>query len=585
MIKLKIFLTLFLTSVCLLGCNPNDDDNPTDNPNPNGSISENFGASVTRDFIGQVVDVNNVPVHHATVKIGTNTAQTDENGVFIINEADVYERFAYITATKPGFIDGSRALVPTTGKNNIKIMLLPFEITETIAAGSSATVDLPNGSKVVFDGAFQDANGAAYSGNVDVAMFHLKPSNENLGVIMPGMLYAEDASGQEKVLETYGMMHVELRGSGGQKLQIASGHTAEITLEIDPSQSTIAPATIPLWHFDQEKGYWKEDGVATKQGNKYVGNVSHFSWWNCDAPFLTIELSMTVVDENGNPLPGINVVLVRSAVEWGAGATTDNNGQASGLVPANETLTMNIYSYSICGSQALSTTTIGPFATNTTLPNVVVDSPLVESVMIQGDLIKCNNTPVTNGYVMFTNGYQYNVATVTAGSFNFSTLVCDTTSEFVLKGVDLESLQTTDSLHFAYTAPITNVGNIPVCNAVTEFITYQVDSNPTVFIIENVNGASGFINGFSQTTISGYNNNQTSLYIYGNVTAEGIYTTANFSLEGTLGYVFSGSTNTMSFNVSHIGAVGEFIDITFNGTFDNETGTHTLTGTAHAIRN
>ena len=64
----------------------------------------------------------------------------------------------------------------------------------------------------------------------------------------------------------------------GQKLNLKEGHTAEIVVQIDDSQLATAPNTITLWHFDEEKGYWKEDGVATKVGNKYVGEVSHFSW-------------------------------------------------------------------------------------------------------------------------------------------------------------------------------------------------------------------------------------------------------------------------------------------------------------------
>lgn len=586
MIKTRLFLMMFLAALLCVSCDPNDDANPNVNPNGNDNFSEHFGASASRDFIGQVVDVNGQAIQNATVKIGTSTKQTDKNGMFILNDADVNERFAYITATKIGYVDGSRALVPTSGMNNVRIMLLPLEITQTIASGANSEVLLPNGTKVKFDGAFKDENGNSYSGDVNVSMFHLSPSNDNLSAIMPGMLYAEDAAGQEKVLETYGMMNVELRGSGGQKLQLADGHTAEITIAIDAAQMATAPATIPLWHFDSEKGYWKEDGFATKTGNKYIGTVSHFSWWNCDAQFPTVNLTCSVVDTNGNALPGIPVSITRVGGNSTYGYT-DSNGVVSGLVPANETLTLAISTNSACGNIIAYTDTIGPFSSDTTLPAIVVNNPLIESVLVQGNLVKCDNTNVTNGYVLFQNHANYNsgFAAVTNGTFSFHALSCTTDSGFSLSGTDYDALQVTDSLSFSYTNPVTDVGNIVACNAVTEFISYQIDSNPIVFAIDYVSGNSGNSGQGSYTTVYGYNNEQTGLYISGSPLVSGIYTTNEFSIEGgAVGLISSTTTNTIVFNVT-IGAVGGFIDIAFSGSYTgNDALTHTISGTAHAIR-
>jgi len=140
------------------------------------------------------------------------------------------------------------------------------------------------------------------------------------------MLYAQAADGTAKVLQTFGMMQVELRGSGGEKLQIAKTHTAQIKMQIDASQMATAPSSIPLWHFDEAKGYWTEEGSATKVGNQYVGNVSHFSWWGCCSGFPVVGLSVNILDSNSNPIPYLLVNLTSSA-----GFTTvgelDNNGK------------------------------------------------------------------------------------------------------------------------------------------------------------------------------------------------------------------------------------------------------------------
>ena len=197
---LSILLILFLFSNC----------NNDDNSNGNGrdvsaeSFVENFGNSTSRDFMGQVVDKNNLPVSGASIKIGSTTVQTDANGIFIANGASVYEKHAFIKVSKAGFIDGSRSMVPTSGKNSVRIMLIPSTPTATIAAGSASEVSLPSGTKVNFDGSFEDENGNAYSGTVQVSLFHLTTSDENLSELMPGSFYAQNESGAEAILETFG---------------------------------------------------------------------------------------------------------------------------------------------------------------------------------------------------------------------------------------------------------------------------------------------------------------------------------------------------------------------------------------------
>lgn len=588
--KIHSLLCLLFLAVAFSSCESNDDSN---NSGPNDdAFAQNFGNTVNRDFIGQIVDIDNNPLQGVTIKIGSSTVQTDVNGVFIINGAEVHDRFAYITAKKPGYVDGSRSMVPTTGKNNVKIMLISNTPLQTIQSGVSSEVALPSGTKVVFDGAFEDANGNDYSGSVQVAMFHLLPSDENISKLMPGMLYAQTETNDQAILETFGMLNVELRGSSGQKLNIKEGHTAEITLQIDNSQMSSAPSSIPLWHFDEEKGYWKEDGVATKVGNKYVGEVSHFSWWNCDAPFPLVTLTVTIVDANGNGISNVVVGLIANGNTWPAMGITNNDGLVSGLIPANQTLVLNVYAdyYTCTTTNIVYTAPIGPFATNTTLPNIVINnSPTTLSSNVVGNLVKCNNSNVTNGYVILNRAGGYSVSPVTNGAFSFNEIYCPSNTQFTLKGFDMENLQQTDLITYNFTAPITNIGNLQACTAVNEFISYQVDNEPTVFLIENVNGGTnmGGPTGPMGLVVNGYNNNQQGgLYIWGTPIIPGVYTTAEFSIEGSVGYIASTTTNTIQFNLNQVGAVGEYIDMTFSGTYlDVETGTtRTLTGVAHVIR-
>ncbi len=566
------------------------------------ATSLNFGSEVSKNFTGQIIDENNNPVANVAITVANKTATTDVNGVFIINNATVREKFAFVTAKKAGYLDGSRSLVPTSGMNNVKITLLSGTIVGTVNSGATGSISIANGAKVTFDGNFKTETGQAYSGVVSVIMKHLDPSDATTVDKMPGMLLAQNSNGEERVLESYGMMNIELRGAASQKLQLSN--TAQIEMPISSSQLAASPTTIPLWHFDETAGYWKEEGSATKQGTKYVGTVSHFSWWNCDAQFPTVRLSVTVVNSNGTPLANVRVGIKRATNSFTVSGITNSQGQVSGLVPKNETLTMVVYDS--CGN-TVSTTTIGPFSADTILPNLVISNSSIQTTLVQGNLLKCDGTNATNGYVLMRYGNQNLLTTVTNGAFSFTMLVCSATNTgFSLQGFDYQNLQTTNSINFTFTSPITNVGNITACNTISEFISYQIDQNPVTYIVANISTSVVTLtfpsSNNSLVINSGYGttpNTQEGFYLSGNLNITpggitssnssfplGIYTTSVFSISDRLniGSINSQTPNTLSFNLSTVGAVGQYIDITFNGTYTNTTGSHSITGVAHVIR-
>jgi len=548
----------------------------------------NFGSDVSKNFTGQIVDESNNPVANVAITVANKTATTDVNGVFIINNATVSQNFAYVTAKKAGYLDGSRSLVPTNGMNNVKITLLSGSVVGTVNSGTAGSISLPNGAKVTFDGNFKTTTGQTYSGVVSVIMKHLDPTDATTADKMPGMLLAQNASGEERVLESYGMINIELRGAASQKLQLST--TAQIEMPIATTQLSASPTTIPLWHFDETLGYWKEEGTATKQGTKYIGTVSHFSWWNCDAQFPTVRLSVTVVNSGGTPLANVRVGIRRATSSYTVSGNTNSQGQISGLVPANETLTMEVFDS--CNN-IVSTTNIGPFAVATTLPNLVIPNSTIQSTLVQGNLLKCDGTNVTNGYVLMRYGNQNLLTAVTNGAFSLTMLVCSATNTgFSLQGFDYDNLQTTNSINYTYTSPVTNVGNITACNTISEFISYRIDSNPIRYIIANITASGrGTSSGTTNAglTISAYTVNSPTttqgFYLFGNTIIPGIYTTSAFSIESAdTGAINVQTVNTVSFNLSTVGAIGQYIDITFNGTYTNSTGSHTITGVAHVIR-
>ncbi|WP_175620711.1 carboxypeptidase-like regulatory domain-containing protein [Chryseobacterium schmidteae] len=585
----KIY-SLFLILALLISCK-SDSFIELDNPE-NPAIDFNFGNNAQRNFHGLVLSTDGSPVSGATITIGSATAQTNSKGIFVIKNASVKENFAYVKATKAGFVNGSRTMIPTNGSNRINIMMIPVTNTSTISSGTTSTVSLPNGTKVKFDGSFKDVNGNAYTGNVNVAMFHLKPSDQYLNELMPGSFLANSTNGNSRIMETYGMLHVQLTGASGQNLQIANGHTAEMTVAIDATQMSTSSATIPLWSFNEATGIWQEEGSATKVGNTYVGNVSHFSWWNYDVQFPVCTLKTTVKNQNGQPLSNIKIGLKRSSQVYETYGVTDANGTVSGLIPANETLVLKVYSE--CGT-VLHTANVGPFTAGNihTLPDIIIQPNTAISFTINGTLKNCAGGNVTDGLAVLqfglasTNYFQGGTAIVTNGTFSISTLSCNANQQFSFEGFDITNMQTSGGINFTGVSPVTNLGNITVCTSVTEFVNYQIDTQPIVNCVLGFSAMleAGNLN-ITHTQSPAGASPHFRLYAPG-IGSVGTYT-SGFTVYNGPNTPIPAAGNNLTLQISQLGTVNNYIDFTVNGTYsENVNGvpvTRTLSVTGHVKR-
>ena len=277
----------------------------------------------------------------ALVAAGASTTTTDANGQFTLKDIQLYKDAGFVKVTKAGYFTGSRTfLVNGNTTNNIKIQLLPKTVSGTIASSSGGNVDVTGGAKINFTASsfVNAASNTAYSGDVAVAGYYLNPADANFREYMPGDLRGVSTTNKEGILKSFGMLSVEMNDAGGQKLQLAEGKTATITIPIPSAMQAAAPATISLWYFDETKGIWKEEGTATKQSTNYVGTVSHFSFWNAGEQGADVQLDATFKSDTSG-LALTNKLVAITSVNFGTTkGYTDNNGKISGLVPANEAL-------------------------------------------------------------------------------------------------------------------------------------------------------------------------------------------------------------------------------------------------------
>ncbi len=575
-----------------------DEEKPLiENPGPNVSTKPavlDLGNKVTAKFFARVVDENGSAVENATVNVGYKTAVTDENGVAIISNANVPEKLAYLTVQKSGYFLGSRSVIPqTSGTNDIKITLLKMDIIATINSGKAATVSTSSGLSIDFEGEYVNPDGSLYSGSVQVAIKHINPDDEDFSNQMPGSLFAQNESNNPSVLESYGMGAIEIFSTSGTELQIAEGSKATLHMPVTSGQIANAPATIPLWHFNEVAGYWIEEGQAALINGEYVGAVKHFSFWNCDDFFDGASITGSIEDVNGIAVSDLTVQIITPN-----GSIIDNvsYGYFFSYVPANVPVTFNVFNN--CGDLISTWTNI--FTANVSISHTF-NILNVNNYSISGTFADCNNNLVTNGYVKLTIGPNIFYETPnSAGQFSVNLNGCYSNTSFTVEGFDFSSVQTTGVLSFAINSPTVNIGNITACNSSPEHISYSIDGNPpTVFFpplwCYDTTWTSPINPSLIDTFLYVSSNSSNSFHLYLEDISIGSYnfvdylnssSTPGASLHIAEGInISNGPPPNIIFNLNSYGPAGTYIDITFSGTYtDYSNVSHTISGDLHVLR-
>lgn len=152
-----------------------------------------------------------------------------------------------------------------------------------------------NAQITIPENAFVLPNGQPATGAVTVAFTPWDITAADLNA-MPANGVARDAQGNIVNLISAGMITATFTNAAGQKLQLAAGKTADIQMDLPVAsinnQKLLVGSSIPMWHFDEAKGLWIEDGVgqvvaslSSTTGLAVHATVSHFSTWNWDFKF------------------------------------------------------------------------------------------------------------------------------------------------------------------------------------------------------------------------------------------------------------------------------------------------------------
>ncbi len=444
-------LALFVAFTGLSGCSK---DAAITDPNNLG------GATVTTTIVGKIVDEAGQPVAGATVTGASLTVTTNKFGIFIIKNAKVSSSRCVVIAKKAGFFTAARAESPiVNGVTNMHLGMMTNTTAFTVTASTGATLALGNGATVKFDpNSFVTSNGTQYNGTVKVSARYLDPARTDFFDYFSGDNAGRQADNTEVGLKSVGVIKVELRDASGNTLQLATGSKATLSVPKPASMAT-APATMPLWFFDETIGEWKEDGSATLQAGKYVGTVTHFTDWNFDYKGETGELSARVVC-NGIPIEGVVIHIFQRDI------TTGVDGRIHiRRVPADQTLSLEILSAKNGGNYFINVPVAVNIVPGTTLDigDITLDSPCPAAVT--GTIMDCGDSKIEGlVFVSSAKGYSHYIYTST-GSFKMN----------VASGVALTIIATDPNGNVSTSFDVLplamgefrNVGIIQVCGTAT----------------------------------------------------------------------------------------------------------------------
>jgi len=565
----------------MLACNKNGTTSDPSNPNPNNFPAEQ---TVTASLKGRVVDENGVPIAGAAVTSGGVSATTDINGIFSFANISLSSRFGFVKAVKQGYFTGSRSVITNAGASNyVTIELTPRTETGNFAASSGGSITIQGGATASFAASsFVTAStGQAYTGMVHIFSTYLDPTDPNLFKYMPGDLRGIGSDGNETALQSFGMLGVEMEDDNGNKLQLAAGQNATLTWNIPASLQAAAPASIAMWYFNDTTGRWIQQGTAVKQGDIYSGQVSHFTFWNCDAPMGTVNFKVHLIDQFGNPM-AYRYIQFTVPGYGSRGGYTDSSGFAQGPIPKGEHLVMEVMSD--CGGM-IGGANVGPAVADVDLGIITVNIVHGE-LTLTGTVADCNNNPVDSGYVnVLVDGLDYR-ALVTNGSFTLPINRCYISDAPVqVLAIDLTTAQASAVATLAADTGIVNAGNFSACSVVppaNQFINFTLGGTayalaaPADNITENTQ--------YGYTRITGSNPTTNMQMIAGGISGAGTYSggidSAYLSIGNTYYY------GPMTYNINSYGPIGSFTQGSFTATMTNgaDGTTQQMTGSLDVIR-
>lgn len=406
--------SLFLALLFLFStCKKDEPDPPDDNNNnpPSGPVI---------DLVGTVIGENGVVIAGATVEFGNSSTTSDDQGFFRIENVSAASGRNYLTVERAGYFNtGKNFYVTESGEVRVKIKLRLRGLTGTIDAATGGSVQTAEGMNIVLP---PNAIEGAYEGDVRIYANYIDPSDPISQLEIPGLeaINADDELGS---LLSFGMGQIELEDDNGNALQLADGMMAELTIPVPDAMLPVAQQSIAMWYFDEEAGIWREEGEAELSGNNYVGEVGHFTFWNCDDFTCSYVAEIQVICPESD-FDNLTVILELVDSEFPNGAAvTNEDGVATGALPCDEDINV----YVILPGVETIVHYLGTFHTNEfdDGANYNINPECPQFTSVQGCAVDGLGVPVTDGYMYLDYGNYSSDAVYFDGDGCFEATIYD----------------------------------------------------------------------------------------------------------------------------------------------------------------
>ena len=257
---------------------------------------------------------------------GADSAVTDDTGVALLG-IDIRAETQTLYANAAQYAEYGRSI--EVGETVYNAAIVPVNTSTSFAADGDAEI-LVDGTSIVSlpANAFVDGDGNLFSGEVAAELTLLDPRSDP--DVMPGEFETLDEStGEVDLIESFGAINATFTSSAGDPLSLASGETATVRIPLSGDVAD-APASIPLYYFDDVSGYWIEEGTATLTDISgeyfYVGTVEHFTTWNADQVYNTTYINGCVEDTEANRVSGARITATGEDYTGTSRARSDADG-------------------------------------------------------------------------------------------------------------------------------------------------------------------------------------------------------------------------------------------------------------------
>ena len=242
-------------------------------------------------------DSEDDPIEGVTValKNGDSSSETDASGTAFLEDV-------------PLGLDITLEFIKDGFASHVKKINLPkdidFSFVETVLVQRKSTVpisDIEQGGEAsgtdgvrveLPENSLVTQDGTPVTGDVEVSLTPLNTNNDELE-IFPGAFEGREQNGTQGMIASLGVSEYVL-SQNGDELQIADGKSAFIEIPLYASEHPdgnpiVIGDDFPLWSLNEESGIWVHESTGTvvastesPTGFSVRGEVTHFSWWNCD---------------------------------------------------------------------------------------------------------------------------------------------------------------------------------------------------------------------------------------------------------------------------------------------------------------